>query len=90
MADDLTDPNVTGHTDAEVPDFAMFELWVVDYSNHKHLVTSTEGDRASALLEIINDLTQYATMGKRPARDFFVCEVVRIPVDLSHMGKVQQ
>lgn len=82
MADELDAP--------EPEDLTEFELWVTDYSNRQHLVTSNKGPRAEALLATIADLTQYAAMGQRNARDFFVCEVVRVPVDLSHLGKVQQ
>lgn len=72
------------------PDITTFELWAVDDQNREHAIASAEGERAAALLEIIADLMHYAQASRRMVRDMRVYEVVRLPVDLEHLGRAQQ
>lgn len=72
------------------PDITTFELYALDDQNREHIVTSAQGERAAALLEIIADLTSYAQVARRMVRDLRVYEVVRVPVDLEQLGRVQQ
>ena len=81
---------MTDETDKPAPDVTTFELWAVDDQNREHVICSAHGLRADALLEIIADLTDFAQASRRMVRDMRVYEVVRVPVDLDVLGRVQQ
>lgn len=70
-------------TDDDGEDLAEFELHVTDANGGEELAAATSGPRARALGEIVHYWHQLGGVGR-------LCEVVRIPVDLSRLGKVTQ
>lgn len=77
---------------ADEPDETVFQLYRVD--DHgiegRMPIAFAEGERAEALLSIIHDMHHIAEATGMRRGDLRLYEVVRVPVDLDHLGKVQQ